>query len=218
MSRIARQAARAAEALAPVAEGADAVAGALRGDAHRQRTSLDHAGHRPWPLPARPWVMAQSWVSLLFAHWPLEPERLRAVVPAQLALDLFDGCGWLTMTPFEVRATRPRGALPPPVLSHFPELNVRTYVTLDGSGVPTALGVALTESALSALPSASAEYAFELPPQFRIRIRATDTAGNQWEAQGDGGASVKGRKSVAAAAVKTAVEREGHRARGKGAR
>ena len=166
MSRIARQAARAAEALAPVAEGADAVAGALRGDAHRQRTSLDHAGHRPWPLPARPWVMAQSWVSLLFAHWPLEPERLRAVVPAQLALDLFDGCGWLTMTPFEVRATRPRGALPPPVLSHFPELNVRTYVTLNGR--PGIWFFSLDAASGLAVRAARALYRL---PYFRAQMR-----------------------------------------------
>ncbi|MEO5817215.1 MAG: DUF5602 domain-containing protein [Gemmatimonadaceae bacterium] len=41
----------------------------------------------------------------------------------------------------------------------------RTYVTLDGSGAPTEIGVALTESALTGLPNATAEYAFALPSQ-----------------------------------------------------
>ena len=33
------------------------------------RTQIDH---RPWPLPAGPWQMRQSWHDLLFAHWPVE--------------------------------------------------------------------------------------------------------------------------------------------------
>jgi hypothetical protein len=41
----------------------------------------------------------------------------------------------------------------------------RTYVTLDRAGVPTELGVALTEAALSGLPSAPTEYLFWLPSQ-----------------------------------------------------
>ncbi|MEO6528687.1 MAG: DUF5602 domain-containing protein [Gemmatimonadaceae bacterium] len=41
----------------------------------------------------------------------------------------------------------------------------RSYVTLDGAGIPTVLGVALTETALSGLPAATAEYAFEIPSQ-----------------------------------------------------
>ena len=41
----------------------------------------------------------------------------------------------------------------------------RAYVTLDGSGMPTDLGVALTETALSELPAAKAEFVFALPPQ-----------------------------------------------------
>lgn len=29
---------------------------------------LDTAAHRPWPLPAEPWIMLQVWFDLLFAH------------------------------------------------------------------------------------------------------------------------------------------------------
>src|SRR3954452_11251536 len=88
--------------------------------------------HRPWPLPAGPWVMAQTWVDLLFAHWPLPPEALRPFVPEPLPVDTFDGQAWLGVTPFEVRGLRVRGTPAVPWLSRFPELNVRTYTTLGG--------------------------------------------------------------------------------------
>jgi uncharacterized protein len=122
----------AASAVAPVAEAADALAGVLPGAAQRQRASLGSTAHRPWLLPARPWVMGQSWCDLLFAHWPVPADQVRAHVPPALELDLYDGEAWVSVTPFEVRGTRLRGVLPPPLLSRFPELNVRTYVTLGG--------------------------------------------------------------------------------------
>jgi len=76
--------------------------------------------------------MAQNWHDLLFAHWPMPAEALRRVVPAQLPLDTFEGQGWLGVVPFRMTGVRPRGVPPLPRLSAFPELNVRTYVTLDG--------------------------------------------------------------------------------------
>jgi uncharacterized protein YqjF (DUF2071 family) len=99
--------------------------------ARAQRRSLDAVAHRPWPLPDGRWIMAQSWLDLLFCHWPVDPVAVRPHVPASLPLDLFDGGAWVSIAAFETRATRPRGLPPPPVLSRFPELNVRTYVTLD---------------------------------------------------------------------------------------
>ena len=37
---------------------------------------LDEGSHRPWPLPEGPWVMAQTWHEVLFAHWPVPAEAL----------------------------------------------------------------------------------------------------------------------------------------------
>ncbi|MDP1862215.1 MAG: DUF5602 domain-containing protein [Gemmatimonadaceae bacterium] len=45
------------------------------------------------------------------------------------------------------------------------EGTARSYVTLDRSGAPTDLGLALTETALNGLPAATAEFVFELPPE-----------------------------------------------------
>ena len=87
--------------------------------------------HRPWPLPRGPWVMAQTWYDLLFAHWPVPLEHLRALVPPVLPVDTFDGQAWVGVVPFGMRGVRPRGVPPIPGFSAFPELNVRTYVTLE---------------------------------------------------------------------------------------
>jgi uncharacterized protein len=94
----------------------------------RQRRSLAERGHRPWPLPTAPWVMGQTWEDLLFAHWPIDFERLRPLVPPQLELEQFAGSAWIGITPFLVRALHGRGLPPLPAGSAFPELNVRTYV------------------------------------------------------------------------------------------
>jgi uncharacterized protein YqjF (DUF2071 family) len=73
--------------------------------------------------------MKQTWHDLLFAHWPLPGSAVRALVPAQLALDAFDGECWVGVVPFRMSGIRGRALPPLPGLSRFPELNVRTYVT-----------------------------------------------------------------------------------------
>jgi hypothetical protein len=97
-----------------------------------QRESLTAIEHRPWPLPARPWFMGQTWEELLFAHWPVAAEALRTLLPDGLGVDEHSGSAWLGITPFRVSGLRLRGTLPLPAVSSFPELNVRTYVTAGG--------------------------------------------------------------------------------------
>ena len=88
--------------------------------------------HRPWPLPKDPWIMSQVWHDLAFLHWPLPAEVLRPLIAPGLELDLFDGTGWLAITPFWMSGVRLRGLPAIPGLSRFSELNVRTYVTREG--------------------------------------------------------------------------------------
>jgi uncharacterized protein len=92
----------------------------------------DSLKHRPWPLPTGPWVMAQNWHDLLFAHWPIQVETVRAMIPAALEIDIFDGVAWVGVVPFRMSGVRLRGTPALPWLSSFPELNVRTYVVRDG--------------------------------------------------------------------------------------
>ena len=115
---------------------------------------LSLTAHRPWPVPERPWIMTQTWHDLLFAHWPVDKERLRAAVPRAFELDLFDHQAWLGVIPFHMTNVAPRGLPALPWVSAFPELNVRTYVTRDGkpgiyffsldAGNPLAVGTART--------------------------------------------------------------------------
>lgn len=75
--------------------------------------------------------MKQIWRDLLFAHWPVALDALRPLVPAALPLDTFDGRAWVTIAPFHMEV-QPRGLPALPGMSRVPELNCRTYVTLDG--------------------------------------------------------------------------------------
>ena len=93
---------------------------------------LDDTAHRPWPLPGGPWLMTQSWHDLLFAHWPVDARALQERLPAGLPLDTFEGQAWVGIVPFHMTNVAPRGVPSLPFVSAFPELNVRTYVTLHG--------------------------------------------------------------------------------------
>ena len=100
------------------------------------RGILDRVDHRPWPMPAAPWLMRQTWHDLLFAHWPVDKAALAAKLPSSLTLDLYDGEAWLAVVPFHMTNVAPHGVPSLPGMSAFPELNVRTYVRVgDQPGV-----------------------------------------------------------------------------------
>ena len=94
--------------------------------------SQKSAADRPWPRPAGPWLMAQTWHDVLFAHWPVPVAALQAHMPAGLTLDLFAGQAWVGIVAFRLSGIRLRGTPPLPGVSQFPEINVRTYVIRDG--------------------------------------------------------------------------------------
>ena len=103
--------------------------------------------------------MAQTWLDLLFAHWEVDPASLARVVPSELPLDTFEGRAFVGVTPFEVRNLRLRVTWPGPWVSAFPEINVRTYVTVDGK--PGIFFFSL--DAASRLAVATARRAYRLP-------------------------------------------------------
>jgi hypothetical protein len=76
--------------------------------------------------------MTQRWNDLLFLHYAFAPEALRPLIPESLELDVYDGHAWVSITPFFLNHLRPHGSPGLPVISRFPELNVRTYVQLQG--------------------------------------------------------------------------------------
>ena len=97
---------------------------------------VESTAHRPWPMPRAPWLMTQTWNDLLFAHWRVDVSELRRVVPPVFDLDLFDGEAWLGVVPFRMTNVGLRATPAVPLVSAFPELNVRTYVRVaDRPGV-----------------------------------------------------------------------------------
>jgi uncharacterized protein len=108
--------------------------------------------------------MRQQWNRLLFAHWPLPPQNIRPLVPKQLPLDTFGGRCWVAVTPFYLSGLRPRGV--PFGGEAFPELNVRTYVTLNGK--PGVYFFSLDAGSVLAVFGARTFYAL---PYFYARMR-----------------------------------------------
>jgi uncharacterized protein YqjF (DUF2071 family) len=79
--------------------------------------------------------MFQSWRRLLFLHWEIAPEEIAETLPRGLVPHLYGGRAYLGIVPFFMRNIRPRGLPAVPWISHFLEMNVRTYV-LGPDGVP----------------------------------------------------------------------------------
>ena len=75
--------------------------------------------------------LAMGWRHLLFENWRVDPEAIAERLPEGLAVDTYDGAGWLSVVPFTNVAVRPQG-LPAAVGQPLPEINLRTYVTCDG--------------------------------------------------------------------------------------
>jgi uncharacterized protein len=147
------------------------LADALQGPA-RQGGSLEETAHRPWPPPARSWVMGQTWDDLLFAHWRAAPVSVRALLPDGVELDLFEGEAWLGITPFRLTGLRPRGLPPFPFVSSFLELNTRTYVNVGGK--PGIWFFSLDASSGLAVEGARRVYKL---PYYRAAMRAQERAG-----------------------------------------
>jgi uncharacterized protein YqjF (DUF2071 family) len=129
-------------------------------------TILQKQAHRQTPLPRGAWVMHQSWRELLFAHWPIAVQTLRPLLPPALTLDTFEQEAWVGIVPFQMYDVCPRGVPALPWFSESPELNVRTYVTVQG--VPGVYFFSL--DAANPLFVSAARTLFSLP-YFNARMR-----------------------------------------------
>ena len=72
--------------------------------------------------------MHQRWEHLLFLHWETDPEAIQATLPPGLFVDTHEGKAYVGIVPFFMRGVRPSFLPPVPGISHFLELNLRTYV------------------------------------------------------------------------------------------
>jgi uncharacterized protein len=75
----------------------------------------------------------QRWRHLLFLHWEVPAAALRALIPAEIEIDTFEGRAYVGVVPFTMLDVSPRWSPSIPGISNFHELNVRTYVHYKGN-------------------------------------------------------------------------------------
>jgi uncharacterized protein YqjF (DUF2071 family) len=146
----------------------------------RPSAVLEETAHRPFPLPDRAWTMTQSWNDLLFAHWPIAPETMAALLPAGLEVDTFDGYAWAGVVPFWMDGIRHRipgtgGSTKISLLESFPELNLRTYVRSRLTGRAGVFFFSLDAASLLAV--IGARTIFHLPYFYADMVRETAADG-----------------------------------------
>jgi uncharacterized protein YqjF (DUF2071 family) len=140
---------------------------------------LSTIAHRPYPLPAGRWRMAQRWNDLLFAHWPVAVDEMARLLPARLEVDAFDSYAWVGVVPFWMDRVRTRAigetCLTVPGTATFSELNLRTYVRSRTTGLSGVYFFSL--DAASALAVLGARTFFHLPYFLASMHRQTEPDG-----------------------------------------
>ena len=122
--------------------------------------------------PDAPVVMHQDWHHLLFLHWEVPPQELQHLIAPELTIDTFDGNAYVGLVPFTLSGVRPVLTPPLPWISSFHEINVRTYVHLNGRD-PGVWFFSLDAS--SAIAVAAARAAYHLP-YFHASMELTASA------------------------------------------
>ena len=115
--------------------------------------------HIPFPMPNRGWALNQNWINLTFMHWAADRELLSKYIPKDIELEEFQGKTYIGTIPFRMEKIRPRFLPWVPLISNFPEFNIRTYVSKNG--IPGVLF--LTLDAQSRITSSYAPWAYGLP-------------------------------------------------------
>lgn len=100
--------------------------------------------------------MRMTWDELTMLHWRYPAAEVQALLPDGLTVETFDGSAWIGLVPFQMRVDLPFLPTMARIL-HFPETNVRTYVS-GRTGEPGVYFFSLEASSLSAVVAARAGY------------------------------------------------------------
>lgn len=112
-------------------------------------------------LQDKGWIISQRWSDVLFLHYEVEPRKLQNLVP--FPLDLFEGKAVVSIVPFVMSRIRFPFLLAIPGLSRLLELNLRTYVRVDGK--PAVYFFTLDSNHLPGV--LVARFGFSLPYRYR---------------------------------------------------
>ncbi len=103
--------------------------------------------------------MRMEWEELTLLHWRYPAEEVQALLPDGLTVETFDGSAWIGLVPFQMRVDVPFMPTMARIL-HFPETNVRTYV----SGKTDEPGVYFFSLEASSLPAVvAARTSYQVP-------------------------------------------------------
>ena len=81
-------------------------------------------------LQKKTWVIEQVWRHVFFIHYQIDPELLSPLVPFEL--DLYEGKAIVSVVPFLMEGIRFPFLPKIPKISSLWELNIRTYVEVNG--------------------------------------------------------------------------------------
>lgn len=107
--------------------------------------------------PNRTALIHQNWLHLGFLHWEVPAAELQAMIPPRLSIDTWEGKAFVGLVPFTVTGVRATLTPPVPFLSSFHEINLRTYVHVDGRE-PGVWFFSLDASSSLAVAAARASY------------------------------------------------------------
>jgi|TARA_B110000967_G_scaffold145707_1_gene149133 hypothetical protein len=157
--------------------------------------------HIPFPMPIRNWSLRQNWINLTFLHWEVDPNKLKKYVPNDLELDLFNGKAYVGTIPFTMENVRPHYLPSLPMVSTFPEFNIRIYVKKNNkAGV-----LFLTLEAHSRITCKFAPWAYGLPYKYAFaKVKVGNDNEYYWNSKRkSNGIELKG-KSFATGKLRTA--------------
>jgi len=81
-------------------------------------------------LQTKSWVIQQIWRDVMFIHYRIPAEKIKHLVPFEL--DLYENQAVLSVVPFYMDGIRFPFLPPIPKISNLWELNIRTYVNVNG--------------------------------------------------------------------------------------
>lgn len=94
---------------------------------------LQDTSNRYYKLPNKKWLFYQCWENTLLMHWAVAPDLLIKLLPNNIALDVYNHKAYMSIVLFDVTEFRSFFMnMKMPFVSDFKEINVRTYVTVNG--------------------------------------------------------------------------------------